>query len=558
MVDDMALLRRHAPVLRFDDRELFFPSSVDQYVEHSRFVDPSGYALDACNASELDSRWAPGSYLQFVSDQERHDARREAAAYRRRRFFSTRLGHVGLFGRLADAVFLLLVWLRPTVPRNTTVAAAIKANGLGIHLDPTCYGRVIRAGEWLVAHYAYFYAMNDWRSSYRGLNDHEGDWEQAWIFIDPQDLEPIWVATTNHEHRGPDMRRHWADPAMQRSGDRPVLYVAAGSHALLFEPGNFVTRVDIPGLRWLLRVQQFGRRLLRLEVAPSIEGLGPVLGVPFIDSAPGDGRVVRDWNLQPMSAAWLQQFRGLWGLDTGDPLQGERGPSGPKFDRRGEIRASWADPLGFAGLHGTPPPSAAAARVNRSKLEKVMREIDKNIRSKARLLPLAKQTRSTDEMADESERLTQLLRQHAELTDLRDQLDSGQVRQVGFREHLRNPARPLPAPRRGEWLLAGWAALTIPALVGALAAVLLVEEFRLVSLLLVVAAVVGPGDRLARRQVRHALGWLSMAIVVLAVATLLVVPLWSRSPEILGVALVAVAVSLLVANLSELRHYRAP
>ena len=41
---------------------------------------------------------------------------------------------------------------------------------------------------------------------------------------------------------------------------------------------------------------------------------------------------------------------GLWGLDTGDRLAGERAPAGPKYTRTGTVRQSWNDPLGFVGL----------------------------------------------------------------------------------------------------------------------------------------------------------------------------------------------------------------
>ena len=54
----------------------------------------------------------------------------------------------------------------------------------GLHERPTYYGRVIRDGGWTVLHYMFFYAMNDWRSAFGGVNDHEGDWEQIMVFCD--------------------------------------------------------------------------------------------------------------------------------------------------------------------------------------------------------------------------------------------------------------------------------------------------------------------------------------------------------------------------------------
>ena len=47
---------------------------------------------------------------------------------------------------------------------------------------------------------------------------------------------------------------------------------------------------------------------------------------------------------------WAWGFHGLWGLDTHDSFGGERAPAGPRYERQGGVRRSWADPLGWAGL----------------------------------------------------------------------------------------------------------------------------------------------------------------------------------------------------------------
>ena len=51
---------------------------------------------------------------------------------------------------------------------------------------------------------------------------------------------------------------------------------------------------------------------------------------------------------------WVRDFSGLWGLDTDDPFGGERAPAGPRYERNGTIRPSWADPVGWAGLAKVP------------------------------------------------------------------------------------------------------------------------------------------------------------------------------------------------------------
>lgn len=550
------LLLRRAPILRLDGRELFRPAPVEDYVEAATLWDQHGEVTRSVVIDELDDRWGPRSYLRFVADDDRKGILRQEIHRTTRRLLASRLGAVGLFGRLIDAIFLLAIWLRPTTPRLTTTAASLKAERLDLHRRPTCYGRTVRAGEWLVLHYAFFYAMNDWRTGYRGLNDHEADWEQAWIFCDPQTRSPVWVATSNHDYRGPNLRRHWNDPELRVVDGRPELFVAAGSHAMYYRPGDYVTRIDVPGLRWLLRWQRSVRRFFRYPEPPTERGLGPALGVPFIDAADGTGPAIGDWDLLPMEGEeWVESFRGLWGLDTGDPLQGERGPSGPKFDRSGEVRASWADPLGFAGLHGTPPPSAMAARVNLDKVHRAMTDLDDEIRKRGRLLPLAHQTHSTDEMAEESLRLTELLRQRTELIELERRIRRGSIRTEGIRDHLRHPALPLDPPARGGILLACWAAVTTPVLLFAFASALLVDV-RLSAVGPAVIAGLLVTEQVIRRRFRAALHLAVVTATVTALAVFVLGAVVKAWAFVIGAVLVLGGVRILGVNLTELRHRR--
>ncbi|MBK7623007.1 MAG: hypothetical protein IPJ14_10190 [Kineosporiaceae bacterium] len=55
------------------------------------------------------------------------------------------------------------------------------------------------------------------------------------------------------------------------------------------------------------------------------------------------------------STGWVRDYRGLWGHDTRDRLGGERGPAGPRYERDGTVRQSWADPVGWAGLAKVAP-----------------------------------------------------------------------------------------------------------------------------------------------------------------------------------------------------------
>ncbi len=512
---DRSLLARFAPILVLERHELFRPTSFDGYVAACRLVTGRDDAI-AVAADDLDDRWGAGTSLRFVTDADRRAVSNRLDRRLSQRTSSARLGCVGLFGRLLGAVFQLSVWLRPTLPRRTATAAAMRARQLELEQDPVCYGRVVTAGEWLVLHYAWFYVMNDWRTGYGGLNDHEGDWEQAWIFCDPADGRPIWVASTCHEHRGPDLRRHWDDPEVTTEGDQVILYAAGGSHALFFQPGDYVTRIDVPGLRWTQRARRWMAQHWSTRGPELDRGPGPALGIPFVDVARGDGDAITQWDVRSMDGApWAEEYRGLWGADTGDPLQAERGPGGPKFDRRGEIRRSWADPLGFVGLHGTPPPSAIASRVSLAKLERVIQDLDGSIRASARVLPLAAQTGRSAHVVAESERLTDQLRLRSELEDVRLRIQRGRWRATGIRDHLRDPAVPLRSDNGPSWLARTWAALSVPLVLAVIASAILDERIALGPALVGVTLALLPiGGSPRRRAALAAVTAVAVAVVV--------------------------------------------
>ncbi|MGI9615999.1 MAG: hypothetical protein ACR2QO_24010 [Acidimicrobiales bacterium] len=556
------LLTRHVPVLRFDQRELFFPTEVDGYVAHSGLIvgDSEVAPPGSVTVAHLGHDLGSNAYLRFVSEDDRRSVVREEARRLAGKFLGPRLGRVGYFGRSLDALFLASVAVRPTTPRRTTVAASLKAERLNLHDEPTCYGRVVDVGDWRVLHYAFFYVMNDWRSGYRGVNDHEGDWEQAWVFCDPEDDLPVWVVASSHENSGADLRRHWDDTELVRDDERPVLFVGAGSHALFFRPGDYVSRIDVPAFRPLLRIRRWIRRALRIGDADDDRGLGPALGVPFVDAAPGNGRAIASWRLEALDERlpWFGGFSGLWGLDTGDPLNAERAPSGPKFDREGGIRQSWADPVGFVGLHGTSPPSLADPQITLDNIEAGLDHIDDELRHASRLLSLASPSDlvagTSDDRSEEAERLSSLLRQRTELEDLRRELRHGRVERRGIRDHLGDPATPLEPPKETGWILAIWATISVPLLMLSIAAPLVLSELRALGPLLALAAVLTVLEQLVRRRFNAAL---RLTVVYLALATFFAfVSVIRVSLVALGAVVAIAAVLLFVVNLGELRAVR--
>ena len=42
---------------------------------------------------------------------------------------------------------------------------------------------MVRHGGWIVCQYWLFFAYNNWRSGFHGVNDHESDWELASLYL---------------------------------------------------------------------------------------------------------------------------------------------------------------------------------------------------------------------------------------------------------------------------------------------------------------------------------------------------------------------------------------
>ena len=157
--------------------------------------------------------------------------------------------------------------LRGRVPGGTTGAAQKQYEAIRAE-SPTCvyHGRVSQEEGYTVLNYQFFHAMNDWRSSFFGVNDHEADWEQVFVYLvndGPYDLRPAWVAYASHDFEGDDLRRRWDDPDLHRVGEHPVVYSGAGSHSSYFEPGEYVVRVDLKPLRPLAVVTGLVSRFWR-------------------------------------------------------------------------------------------------------------------------------------------------------------------------------------------------------------------------------------------------------------------------------------------------------
>ncbi len=475
---DLALLRAYEPVLRFNRGELFYPMAVDGYLaecdvlagtgeKDRRVLVPRGKVTPERLAA---ASAAPGEslYLRFVQEPL---GRLELARWRLRPdrvIFRTpgRLARVGLFARLVDAGFTASLLARGTVPGGTAAAASVKYEAIRARDERYVYhARVLRRDGWVVLHYVFFYAMNDWRSTFAGANDHEADWEQLFVFLDdaPGGPVPAWVACAAHDYEGDDLRRRWDDPTLEKEGAHPLINPGGGSHAAYFERGDYLTAAPIPGVSRLrgplALLRNVWHNTLRQpdpgDLAAKLEGS---LNVGFIDYGRGNGLVIgpggdAEWTPVPIDdgVAWVDGYRGLFGLDTYDRFAGERAPAGPKYTRTGTARQTWHDPLGWAGLDKVAPPSRAAAA-----LEARIDQIGAEEAALAAEVETAGEALRTQELevralADEPSLAGLRTREAAALAEAEHAQAARRRRKVDLEESARAGRAELARIRAGDW-----------------------------------------------------------------------------------------------------------
>jgi hypothetical protein len=599
---DLELLRRHEPILKFTHGELFFPMDAAAYVANCDLLEGPTLreARVAIPAGSLDlDRLAtapapPPGQARFLRFVPKPMGSLELARWRNRSgrpVFSApgRLARVGLLARIVDAGLVLSLLLRGRVPGGTTAAASERYERIRA-ADPrvTYHGRVVRSGRWVILHYLFLYAMNDWRSTFEGANDHEADWEQCFVVCEAGDdgvIRPAWFCAAAHDEKGDDLRRRWDDPRLTVEDGHPIVYPGAGSHATYLERGEYIMRLPFPGERNLRGPLDLLRHVWRdtldqPDPGDLAQNVRRALSVPFVDYARGDGVVVGPggdvgWtpHLIGDGDGWVSDYTGLWGLDTGDRFAGERAPAGPKFTRTGTVRQSWHDPLGFSGLDKVAPPSQVIptleARIadltaSRSSLAAEAVDLERALPLLDAEIAALRETQGAEEyraarMAELSSgeaRLTGLQRDIVEIGTAIDasrrrvtELEAGHLDDP--RAHLHHAAEPEPpADTRRRTLAEAWAALSVGLLIAGLAVII---WFRILPP--AIALIVLFGSYLAiesffRRDVQVLVLRLSLALAVVSVA--IVVVAFLREVVLLG--LLALGLLLIADNVGEMRR----
>ena len=413
------------------------------------------------------------------------------------------------------------------------------------------------------------------------MNDHESDWELASVYLYEQDgrLVPEWVAFASHDFHGADLRRRWDDGSdLTLEGLHPVVHAGAGSHASYFAPGEYQAEVPLPipqRVKDALEVlQRFWSRTLG-----QFRARDSAFRVPFIDFARGDGLSVgpgqdREWTPNPIdeTTRWAGAYRGLWGLYAQDPISGENAPAGPMYNRDGSPRASWFDPLGFAGLDRVPPPPLALEllEADRARLASRQEELDAlvprdsgQLQERATRLEsmegnphLARQHAKLAEQVEElAERVKALRRERSEneavLESMTRRLERHRAgRREGARAHIRNAAQPVPPARMrfsraAELFAAGSLSLL---LIGVAALILLAPDYAVAGIVVLLIGVV-VGESILRATFLRTVN--RVAVILALVATvILVVHFWK---PVLLAGLVGLAAFLLLQRFRELR-----
>lgn len=590
------LLRAHEPVVRFTKGELFFPTAVAPYVAHCSLwrgdsgsapvcVVPAGeLSLERlCEVSREHPEW-PLS-LRFVREPLARGRYRQWKREPRERFEATlRFTTTGTFGRVVEAAFRASLLARGTVARGLAAAAEIAYREHLEHNRLTYYGRVARAGGYVCLQYWFFYAMNDWRSTFSGVNDHEADWEMVTVYLAERHgaaPQPVWVAFSSHDHQGDELRRRWDDPELDRLGDHPLLYPGAGSHSGAFVPGDYVVSVNPPQLQKPIALLRAAQRLLApwREETRRHEGFG----IPFVDYCRGDGKTVGPEQPEPWQPVlidehtpWVRDYRGLWGLDTKDHFGGERAPAGPRYERDGSVRLAWSDPLGWAGLLKVPPSSEELGPLLRERVATLERELaDRERVIAAKLAELRRVAVEVRSLEARSRAIALTSSRREEMVALEAEVEEEIAARTSAAEeldiHLETlGAPPLPddpqahlahkyGPRNEEQqrrtrFLRLWATVSTPLLLALVPVILLARPLAVITSIGVFGYVFLAAEAFARRRLVSFLASTLLILAIVAVA-LFLVDVIPQYWKIAVSALFAVAaLALLAGNLGDLHR----
>jgi hypothetical protein len=585
--EDLRLLRAFEPVVRLTQGEFFVPVGVEEYVRQcslwlqrpdgtiERVAEPGELTLD--ELARLGAmRDGAGYSLSGISvPHRRRDRIRSWFKTQRPKFRAGhRLAEVGLTGRAIDTLSRMSLLFRGAVPGGSAVASLALQND---HLnpgEPKYHAHVVRDGDWIVCQYWFFYSFNNWRSGFSGVNEHESDWEQVTVYLDgsgPRGAEglpePRWVVFSAHDEVGDDLRRRWDDPDLTLvDGRHPVVLSGAGSHSGAYLAGDYLITLAPETMGRLIGLV---RKFAKIFTPWTRAAQGAGIGIPYIDYARGDGLSIgpgqdREWTPVVIDDAtpWVRDYRGLWGHDTKDKLGGERGPAGPRYERNATVRASWGDPVGWAGLGKVAPNRAAETELVAHRIEAIdaeLAELDATtgqgrltIAEKAAgLAPRAPEVRALEH---EEQRLTTDRLTAVRLRDERQRMVralSEGLPEAGPHAHLSHRRKPIAASERGRsWFLSAWAVVSTPILLLLAATLFLGGDFSRPWLAAGILVLVLGVEAFARG---YFLAFIWRVLLLFAIANL-VVAFFQNWQFVMAAVLVTLAIVVFIVNIRDARR----
>ncbi len=294
------LLLQYAPTLQFHEDEQYFPMNVEPFIEASALWDGSGSDTQLYTADELTVE----TLTDYIETNDTTD-----------HYLAFSDGDTAGSFDLANAY----------ATYQSLVDSGAATSTVYVHkMEDSYVDNEGEEHEFIVLQYWFFYAMNNWGEQ-GGFNDHEGDWESVFVFLDKATERPEYVAYSAHLNDGQaewynvkqygSVRRQWGSEEVETDGDSVVSYVALGSHANYSIVGNGIKNIPLQKNEI---VSKNGTKLVSYEMK------------------------VAEYNI-------LNDYQGLWGVDT---IQiGGDGPQGPAFiDLTGQTR--FANPIEWAGIDG--------------------------------------------------------------------------------------------------------------------------------------------------------------------------------------------------------------
>jgi hypothetical protein len=200
------LLARFQPALRYDSNEQYFADSAAQYTEapgiELRRAPPARGAPGAVIARAVPTGAEPKLTLAFLGPKTYGNGKTV-----------DKTDVIGVRGKDYRAQYVRLRTSRPD-------------------LNNRMYARSVAVDGRLWLQYWLWYFYNDYQLAL-GVGTHEGDWELVQLRL--HEGTPDIAVYAQHRH---GEKRAWSDVEKLASDpDRPVVYVARGSHASYFEPG---------------------------------------------------------------------------------------------------------------------------------------------------------------------------------------------------------------------------------------------------------------------------------------------------------------------------------